>query len=303
MAYVLIALHAGGEQFKEIVGFRIMNVDTMQVLDVEYNKFVSTINSMGIDVNGVSISPEGIPSGSNGSFCRYTHLIDGIPVDKCPIVIIKEYPDKVYEVCNHLGKVVKMNMESLIDFAEKEGIANGKIVNSDNGKYISSINGEYIKDKSFKDLEYGDKLRLKMNMLGVKAFKLDENYLAVGINKEADELLIGKGCLGIAANGFRDFINLKKIVLPSTCLELGIGAFYNCKNLEEIVIPEGVKTISRSCFEKCVSLKKIVLPNSVRNIERNAFKASGLIEVSLGPVRPTISNGAFTPNTKIKVRR
>jgi hypothetical protein len=302
MYLLLIAVHKGGNNLKDIVGFRILDSDSGEVQDIHYANVVNAIATKGVTVDGIDIST-GVPKGSNGSFDRYTQLADGITIGKCPVVIVKEYPDKVYDVANHLGKIVHMDEKSIINFSSTEGIANGKIVDGENGKYISSINGEYPKDKSFKDRASGDRVKAKMSLMGIDTFELtDRNYLK-GTNNKATELLISKGCLGIEDYGLKDFKLIQRIEIPSTCTVLGIGAFLNCESLEEIKLAEGTVVIPKRCFENCKKLKKIVLPNSIRKIEAGAFRNSGLREASLGPVKPEFSSLSFTSNTKVTVRR
>lgn len=302
MYLTLIAVHKENNQSKNIVGFRIVDSDSGEVQDIPYDNVVNALMTKNVTVDGIDVST-GVPKGSNGSFDRYTQLVGGITISKCPLVIVKEYPGKVYDVANHLGNIAKMSAESIIQFSLTEGIANGKIVDGENGKYISSICGEYPKDKSFKDIAYGDKLKAKMAIMGVNDVELDENNLAHLLDRDATEIGIGKGCLGIQNLGFANAMALKIVHLPKTCTTFGNGSFYNCVNLEEINIPDGTVVIPKRCFENCKSLKKIVLPNSIRKIENSAFRGSGLIEVSLGPVRPEMSSLSFTPNAKIKVRR
>lgn len=302
MYLVLIAVHKDEKHMKDITGFRILDSDTGEVQDIAYENVVNAITTKGVTVDGIDVS-SGVPKGSNGSFDRYTQLVNGITIGKCPVVIVKEYPDKIYDVANHLGQVAHMDMDSIIRFSSTEGIANGKIINNENGKYISSINGEYPKDKSFKERAYGDKLKLKMDMLGVEDFKLDDNNYCIGLNKDLDKLVLTNGCLGIINYGFKDFKKLTLVSLPSTCTYLGVGAFLGCESLTEVRLPEGIAVIPKRCFEGCKNLKEIVLPNSIRRIERGAFANSGLFKVSLGPVRPEFSSLSFASRTKIEVRR
>ena len=302
MQLILIAVHKYSYHSKDIQGFRLLDRDTGEVKDIPYSSVINTLRSTDVTVEGIDISGSE-PKGSNGSFDRYTQLVNGITLGKCPIVICKEYPDKVYDVANHLGKVVRMDMNGIIQFASVEGIANGKIVDSDNGKYISSICGEYLKDKSFNDRAYGDKLKLKMGVMGVNEYELNDRNYIVGKDKNVEELHIGKGCLGVEKRGFKGFNKLKKIMLPNTCSELGEEAFKDCSELEEILIPEGVVVIPKRCFENCSKLVHINLPNSLRKIDIAAFKGSGLKTISLGPVKPIIISMALPFNVKIEVRR
>lgn len=302
MNLILIAVHKCGNQLKDIEGFRLLDRDTGEVKDIPYDSVINTLRNKDVTVEGIDVS--GIePKGSNGSFDRYTQLANGITMGKCPIVVCKEYPDKIYDVANHLGKVVQMDMQSILQFSSVEGIANGKIVTNENGSYISSISGEYLKDKSFKDRAYGDKLKLKMDMLGVRDYIMNDKNYVVGTNEDIERIAIGKGCLGVEKEAFKGFCKLKQVMLPNTCIQFSEESFKDCRALEEIIIPEGVTVIPKRCFENCKSLKEVTFPNSLRKIESQAFKGSGVKNISLGPVRPDIASNAFPPNTKVKVRR
>lgn len=300
MQMFMIACHL--DYNKNVVGFRIIDTDSGEVKDYNYES-VKAVLEKGIVIDGIKIDNNEL-KGSNGAFVRYTQLINGVTVGTCPVVIVKEYPNKFYDVCNHLGQIVRMSVEDIIKFASVEGLANGKIVSSDSGKYISSISGEYPKDRSFREIEYGDKTRSKMKMLGVYNIEFDENNRVYGVSDEASNIVVGRGCLGVKDRGFAGYKNIKSIILPNTCTELGVGAFLNCSNLVEINIPEGVKIIPRMCFQGCSSLETIILPNSIRKIEAGAFKdCTKLREASLGPVRPEMNQLSFPRHTKMKIRR
>lgn len=300
MQMFMIACHMDSK--KNVIAFRIIDTDTGECKDYNYNQ-VKSVLEQGIKIDGIKLE-NGMLKGSNGVFERYTQLINGITIGKCPIVIVKEYPYNTYDVCNHLGQIAHMSIMDIIQFADVEGLANGKIINTEKGYRIQSICGEYPKDKSFKDIEYGDILKAKMACLGVDSYKLDDNNLLFGKQDTNEEIAVGKGCVGVKDNAFKNFKNIKKVVLPATCISFGIQSFFNCTSLESINIPEGTKVIPRGCFAGCTSLEAIVLPNSIRKIEAGAFKdCNKLKEVSLGPVKPEISSLSFPRNTKLKVRR
>ena len=300
MPMFMIACHMNNK--KQVIGFRLIETESKEVRDYNYTS-VKAVLEKGITIDGIKLE-NGELKGSNGAFERYTQLINGITIGKCPVVIIKQYPDDSYDVCNHLGQIAHMHESDIIQFASVEGIANGKIVNNNGNSYISSINGEYLKDKSFDDIAYADKLKLKMKLLGSSKYELSDDNLVSGVNKDLDTLLIGVGCLGVKESGFKNFEKLKSITLPSTCLTLGASAFMNCTSLEEINIPEGVTKIPKLCFSNCKNIKHIDLPNSIRVIEAGAFKGCvKLTTISTGPVKPEIGAVAIPVNTKIVVRR
>ena len=126
MRMFMIACHTDG---KNIVGFRIIDVDTLEFHDYDYN-LVKSVLDRGIEIDGIEVR-DGKVVGNNGNFDRYTQLCNGITIGRTPIVITKEYPGKMYDVCNHIGQLVKMKASDIIQFASVEGIANGKIIHND----------------------------------------------------------------------------------------------------------------------------------------------------------------------------
>jgi hypothetical protein len=297
MQLVLIAIIKGGRQYKQISGFRIIDSDTREVQDIAYNNVISTLRNGNATVDGIDVSGSE-PKGSNGSFDRYAQIADGVPVGKCPAVILKEYANKVYDVSDPFGRVVQMTEQSIIDYASVEGLANGKVVN----EHISSINGSYNADKSLLRAKSGDKLKQKMRILGETNTVLnDDNYLE-SIKSDEEAVSVGVGCLGICSEAFRECPNVKEIHLPSTCVNFDEKAFAGLKYLEKINIPDGTVEISRMCFLNCRALKEIELPNSIRKVGDSAFRGTALKKVSVGPVRFSQGRTCFPASARLQIR-
>lgn len=299
MQMFMIACHMDNNY--NVAGFRIIDTDTGEVKDYNYNSVGAVLNK-GIHIDGIELE-NGKIKGSNGQLSRYTQLIDGITIGKSPVVIVKQYPNNIYDVCDHVGRINTMKEEDIIRFAELEGLANGKIVKTKNKMHISPISGEYPKDKSFNDKDSGDKLKAKMKILGHTKYQLNEMNYAFKTDKSIDKLLLGKGCLGIAIAGFSECINLKEAYLPNTCTYIGAQAFANCHNLESINIPEGVLEIPQKCFVNCKKIKEIKLPNSLQLIDDRAFAGCNLLRhISFGPNKPKMRNPGFATGARIEVR-
>lgn len=77
----------------------------------------------------------------------------------------------------------------------------------------------------------------------------------------------------VSENAFKDNVNLKKIILPSTVEIIGDGAFENCPLLEEVTFPDGnfVKSIGKRAFYDCVSLTKFTFSFLTANVGAEAF--------------------------------
>lgn len=300
MNIVMIAVHKNGNK---IVGFRLLDTDEGKIQDVPSNNVKAVLESNKVTIENLKIDCDRVV-GSNGALQRYPSIVNGQLYGKSPLIILFELVNNCYRVTNYMGEIVDIEEQEAIRYANTEGIANGKIVSNDNGEYhISSINGTYKQDKLVQDKKYGKVLVAKMKMLGNSTYTLDENYLATLKNKEAEEVVFGKGVLGIAENGCGSARKLKRVVLPETLETLGKGAFAGCNSLEEIVIPEGVKVIPSRCFAGCSNLKRVTFPNSLRVLDHKAFFGCRKLEfISCGPVKLDIAYNALPSGVK-RVRR
>lgn len=299
MNIVMIAVHKTGNK---IVGFRLLDTDSGSIKDVPSNNAKEVILSSKVEIENLAIEGGRIV-GSNGTLQRYPAIVNGKLYGKSPLIILFELSNNCYRVANYLGEIVDIAEHQAINYAQTEGIANGKIVPDEaGGAHISSISGTYKQDKLIADKKYGKTLVAKMKILGVKDYSLDEKYTATVTNKETEKVGFGKGVLGIADNGCRDCKKLTTVNFTETLEKLGEASFQGCISLESIVIPEGIVTIPKRCFAQCKKLKEVYLPNSLRNIEDRAFcDCSKLKVIYCGPAPLNIAYGAIPRGVARKI--
>ena len=287
------------------IGFRIYDKDTKQRMDASLDSVTQQLKSGKVTVDGLEVV-NGEVRGSNGSLDRYPSIFNGMLLSKCPLIITKVYPDNIYGVVNYLGKEDKMSADALVRYYSTEGIANAKVVTRDGKQFISRINGEFEKDRMFRDLEAGEKAKSKMVLMGVEYYALDENNLAYcdcDKDKQAEDLVLALGCLGIRKNGFNGNI-AKTVVMPKTCTKLQASGMANMTNLAKVVIPEGVEEIPLNFFANCVNLTEVSLPNSCTKVGNGAFKGCRKLKiVYTGPIRPETSLNSFERGVKLVPRR
>lgn len=72
-------------------------------------------------------------------------------------------------------------------------------------------------------------------------------------------------------SGFRGWLRLTSIVLPSGLKEVGWAAFLECPSLKRVTIPEGLEAIRGCAFSNCTRLKNINFPQTLRQIEVESF--------------------------------
>lgn len=304
MNMFMIAVHINNR--KKIIGYRITDIDSGEVKDYDYDA-VKAVLEKGININGLKLDNGKVIANDvnlkgSKSYDRYTQLIGNIPVGMCTVVITKEYPNRIYDVCNHFGQVARMTLNDIMCL---DGLANAKLVHdNENGDYLVSLYEGIEKDKIFAEMAYAEKTKSKMLMLGMKTFEFDENNYARSGEDKTEKVVIGRGCLGIAEKGFFNRTDIVKVGLPSTCINFGVGAFMKCKSLVKINIPEGTTVIPKYCFSECSSLEIIELPNSIRKIDSYAFRnCNKLKEISIGPVMPVIDRLTLPRNARITIRR
>lgn len=302
MLMVMIGVHK--DKNKNIIGFRILDEDTGKVMDVPYNDVLNVLKSGGHTVENIGIDPTDTSKlvGSNGMFNRYPTIVNSRLVGNSSLIILEELPENVYKATNFLGEIVTIDEQRAIAYSKTNGIANGKIVKDgqDGGEHISSILGAYRKSKLIQAKKSGDKLVAKMNILGEDRYKLDDRHNAYAVDKDIEELILGRGALGIKPQGFKDCKRLGTAVLPDTLDKLGQASFLNCESLVTVEMAEGIKEIPARCFANCKSLKAIKLPNSVEKIGHAAFQGcDSLIAIYTGPNDIDIDYGAIPRGVKI----
>lgn len=139
------------------------------------------------------------------------------------------------------------------------------------------------------------------------AYILDgDSYIVTGMGTCEDVNVFipntykGRPVSAIADNAFKDFTQIKSVMISDSVKRIGRSAFYGCTELTSVAIGKGVTSIGDSAFYKCLGLTSITIPNSVTNIERYAFcYCSGLTNVIIGNGVTNIGNSAFYGCTKI----
>lgn len=92
------------------------------------------------------------------------------------------------------------------------------------------------------------------------------------------EAVIPEGITRIGEGVFKNYTNLKNVVLPSTLREIETGAFENCISLQRLVLPKGVVFLGDSVCEGCKNLQEVVCPSTLRVIGEYAFARCEALE-------------------------
>lgn len=126
---------------KKEIGFRLLDSDSGQVMDQTYNAVAQVLASKNVIIHGIEFDGQKL-KGSNGSFDRYTKIVNNSVYGEQKVVIINEIKDYGYTVSNCTGIMTKYSEEDLLKLLNKLDLANGKVVTSTK-RFISPISGKY----------------------------------------------------------------------------------------------------------------------------------------------------------------
>ncbi len=103
-------------------------------------------------------------------------------------------------------------------------------------------------------------------------------------------------CIGIAAQTFSTFPELKTVTLPKSVKHVGEYAFYSCPKLNKFVSPkDGVTDIANAAFAYCEMLSNVRLGEGLTTIGKYAFLGCVSLDNS------TIQNTSIIPKSVEKI--
>lgn len=132
---------AGIYKNNDRVGCRILDSDTEKTIDVLDNQIITVLKS-GTKITNLQLKNNRL-SGSNGDIKRYAKIVNGSLQGNSPVVILNQIGSQGYTVSDHQGKILKLSNIDIINYASKNGIANGKLSSRDGAQFISAISGYY----------------------------------------------------------------------------------------------------------------------------------------------------------------
>lgn len=144
MKLLMIAVVRRSKSNKSIEGFRIFDINNKKYMNVPMDSVKQVLLDGKASVDNLGLI-RGEVVGTNGVLDRYP-IIDlkgQLIGDMSPLVIINQIGTVGYTVVDYKGCVKRARALDIVEYAKKEGIANGKVVSKDNIEYISSITGTY----------------------------------------------------------------------------------------------------------------------------------------------------------------
>lgn len=258
----------------KIVGFRVLDVDSKQAMNIECKSVVGKLKAYPGCIENMTYE-NGIKC-INGDMTRY-----GVYGKSVSLVILDQICDASGEVVgynvsdtNGIMKTFKKN--DVLTIAEKYGVANGKVVEKDGKKFISAINGAYNTIKVNEHNNENDVSNNKNTAMSNKTIEHDKgnedsnntvNSNTAGISDKSDldkgyELVyrIVGGTYYVSAVIF----NLGKcdVVIPDThngikVTGIGVRAFDNRNEMASIKIGKNIVDIGNYAFNECYRLESV----------------------------------------------
>ena len=107
-------------------------------------------------------------------------------------------------------------------------------------------------------------------------------------------VVIEEGVTTIGQDAFSYCTSLTSVTIPASVTTIGQGAFYGCNGLTSVTISAGVTTIGQDAFLGCTGLTSVTIPASVTTISQAAFyDCTSLTSVTIPASVTTIGQGAF----------
>ena len=282
---------------RNTVGFRLLDIDTKQIKDVQINDIRSVLSIGTIQIDNLKIK-DGTIAGSNGSTDRLPKIINGQLIGKSPLIVLNQIGNTGYTVSDYKGTICSVKVKDAIDYAKTHGISNGKVVTKDRTEFISAIDGSYeVKEQAEhynNSKEKRDIANAKLGIVNIPYRVIEHGGMKL-MRTDIEEITIYEPVKFIPAKTFVGCNKLKHVILSNGLMLIGKWAFHGCSELLDINIPEGLEIIESNAFERCKSLIRITLPTDLGDkLEEDMFKyCTSLSEINIPEGVETIGACAF----------
>lgn len=251
------------DNVNEVMGFRIIDINSMEIRYITYSDISSGINDGRLLIENL-----------------YIDYRDGN---------IRECGDRIGSYTTIKGKEIYLNKAVTIVGVNNKGnimgvSGDGALYNiSEIGlrnvdKFGINITNRYIL-RGGKVLRGGTIIEERNTDRNNEANKKIHNYLSkcAILNQTAPIIKSVGGNITLLAVDKK----IKKMNIPSFVTHIGSSAFEDCYNLDEVIIHNNVKYIGDNAFGMCKSLRYIEIPESVQEIGIGVFSRTGLKGINI----------------------
>ena len=114
-------------------------------------------------------------------------------------------------------------------------------------------------------------------------------------NRNASEVTIPEGVVGIGRGAFKEMFDLETVTMPESLKYIASGAFEDCSWIQNLQFMSGLRYVGQEAFRGCSSLLGASFADGVEHIGANAFKDCWqMTSVRLPYTVAYIGDGAFT---------
>lgn len=126
----------------EIIGVRLLDPSSKQVIDVDINDLKYNLKSGKLYLDNLVLRHETLIA-TNGSIDRLPILESGMLASEPRLTVLNKISDVGYTMVDYKGTILKLTTEDAIKAAKKYGLANGKLVAREGKCFIAPIKGAY----------------------------------------------------------------------------------------------------------------------------------------------------------------
>lgn len=329
MACYVIALHMDG---KEVAGYRIIDTINLKYLDYTVSALIRAMASSNLKIDNLVLNNKKLVLGA--SVDRFPMLSNGTCYNNQYKATVIGYQQaigggNIYSLMNYDGRVVKMDEYKLIQYGEKYGLTNGKVVTKGDTKFVASLHGSFRnmlvrpkfrylanKESRIKPCLYieiplgfsGDLEIPEMDSYGVAVEAIQD--AVVFPDSEAlnvKRLTFPKSVYKITDTWAKTFPNLKEVRVTSFSTTLTKGAFANSK-IESFRASTRVNGISDFAFKGCRNLKSIISPLGIPSIGEESFSGcvnlniQSILDQSVGRIETKAFTGCKVESGKLVLK-
>ena len=300
------------------LGFKLIDVESRQVRNVSYDS-VASLLGRGSRVDNIELR-DGKIVATTGDIDDYTKIEADVPLSRVSIVVLKKEYDGKYLVSTWNGDTVKLTESEIIEYCEKIGLANGKIVSVPYGKGSKAIEKRLLfANETYEDVllrfeqekqqHYNELysrvegVNTKFDALGSEYYITEQLELRVSNRNTFNDKLVKIHDIVkiMPREDFRYLLSINEVIGGSNLHDLGNGCFLGCANLEKVDLSKTkLSEIPYGAFANCAALKELSLPDTIKTIGGKSFSNCGIEELILPAGTKQILDAAFMDCGKLK---
>lgn len=269
-------------------GFRLIDTDTMKIMDVSYKSVYVALDTNLIEIQNMRLKEEGWLNERKdihleGMPSSPTEIWNGKVVNHRVLMALWKSSDGVYTCVDPRGFIHRLIEDELINklTSRKIWISNCKF-----NEYNNSLESESeikiidIDEARSNEITGTGEITIKKyinkcKLLGIEALdirKVKDEFTVIGASKDIKEVIIPNFVTRIEERSFSDCALIENIKLSNNLRFIGDSTFEGCTRIDNIEIPDTVEFIGDKAFHGCILLGRIDIPCSGKNLGMHIFR-------------------------------